>query len=256
MKQQLKPNHATHLEYVNQKNIDRLFDTNFMYLQPKFDGERMLLHFDNDKTYCTSRRISKKTNEFRELQDSLPTFQFSVPNYGYTVLDGEIYSKDWSTIAGITKSLPERAIELQKENEAKFAVFDCLFYDGEDIRNQPYHNRLHYAEKFVEKINKSFIDVVETIHVQSLENSNYATDRFNTKENGRKTSDTIVYYNGIDRIDNLKGYLKNNIVPCCKFCNTAKSSMSQTEFKEWINRVYENYFNIAKERIDNHKGRE
>lgn len=72
-------------------------------------------------------------------------------------------------------------------------------------------------------------------------NSNYATDRFNTKSNGKKTSDTIVFYNGIDRIDSEEGYLKTNIVTCCKYCNTAKNTMSQEEFKDWIKRVYEYY---------------
>lgn len=29
-------------------------------------------------------------------------------------------------------------------------------------------------------------------------------------------------YNGIDRVDNSKGYIKENCVPCCKPCNIAK----------------------------------
>ena len=45
-------------------------------------------------------------------------------------------------------------------------------------------------------------------------------------------------YNGIDRTDNSLGYITKNCVPCCKFCNTAKMSMSFIEFKEWIKRVH------------------
>ena len=41
-------------------------------------------------------------------------------------------------------------------------------------------------------------------------------------------------YNGLDRIDNNKGHIKNNIVPCCKLCNQAKSSYNQSEF---INKI-------------------
>lgn len=37
-------------------------------------------------------------------------------------------------------------------------------------------------------------------------------------------------YNGIDRVDNTKGYLIDNCVPCCKFCNTAKSTLTIDEF--------------------------
>lgn len=32
-------------------------------------------------------------------------------------------------------------------------------------------------------------------------------------------------YNGIDRVDNSKGYTIDNVVSCCKRCNTAKSNM-------------------------------
>ena len=45
-------------------------------------------------------------------------------------------------------------------------------------------------------------------------------------------------YNGIDRIDSSIGYIKENVVPCCKDCNTAKMQMSQQEFYDWIDRVY------------------
>lgn len=45
-------------------------------------------------------------------------------------------------------------------------------------------------------------------------------------------------YNGIDRVDNSKGYTLDNIVPCCGLCNRAKSSMKKEEFLSWIERVY------------------
>ena len=38
----------------------------------------------------------------------------------------------------------------------------------------------------------------------------------------------------IDRIDNDKGYVSNNVVPCCSICNRAKSNLSINEFLEWI----------------------
>jgi len=45
------------------------------------------------------------------------------------------------------------------------------------------------------------------------------------------------YYSGIDRVDNTLGYSPENCVPCCKICNTAKSTLSQEEFFVWIKRV-------------------
>ncbi len=44
-------------------------------------------------------------------------------------------------------------------------------------------------------------------------------------------------YNGIDRKDPTKGYIKDNCVPCCKHCNYAKRESTVEEFKEWIQRL-------------------
>jgi len=51
--------------------------------------------------------------------------------------------------------------------------------------------------------------------------------------------DLLNKYNGIDRMDNTKGYIYNNCVPCCKLCNFKKGAMKYKDFLEWIERVYE-----------------
>jgi len=45
-------------------------------------------------------------------------------------------------------------------------------------------------------------------------------------------------YNGIDRVDNTKGYIIGNAVPCCKRCNQAKKDYTLREFQDWIKKVY------------------
>lgn len=45
-------------------------------------------------------------------------------------------------------------------------------------------------------------------------------------------------YNGIDRIDPAVGYSIENVVPCCKKCNTAKLDMLLDEFVSWVERVH------------------
>ncbi len=47
-----------------------------------------------------------------------------------------------------------------------------------------------------------------------------------------------IRYNGIDRVDSSKGYLTNNVVTCCKWCNISKSSRMSTDFYEWVQRTY------------------
>jgi len=49
-------------------------------------------------------------------------------------------------------------------------------------------------------------------------------------------------YNGIDRVDNEKGYTFDNVVPCCSICNYAKKSMSKEQFLQWIKRIYINQY--------------
>ena len=35
---------------------------------------------------------------------------------------------------------------------------------------------------------------------------------------------------GLDRVENRKGYVRGNVVACCKFCNMAKSDLSVWEY--------------------------
>jgi hypothetical protein len=47
-------------------------------------------------------------------------------------------------------------------------------------------------------------------------------------------------YNGIDRVDDTKGYTKDNCVPCCATCNFMKKKMSQEEFLAHMIRILKN----------------
>ena len=55
------------------------------------------------------------------------------------------------------------------------------------------------------------------------------------KDRHREEGDVI--HNGVDRIDNTKGYTPENCVSCCKTCNQAKGTMSVDEFSSWLDRV-------------------
>lgn len=164
---QIQPNHADHISGYKDNFIDELLKTANVVAQPKYDGERMLIHIDGRKVYCTSRRHSKKTDRFMENQDKLPSLQEAVnrfgetfEDFGYTVLDCECYCKDWSTVVGILHSLPERAVELQKEDTPHFAVFDCLYIDGKDIRDEDYFTRLLYAATVVQALHYEPVHLV------------------------------------------------------------------------------------------------
>lgn len=44
--------------------------------------------------------------------------------------------------------------------------------------------------------------------------------------------------NGLDRVDNDKGYIAGNVVACCPTCNQLKSNMSVSEFYTMVNSIY------------------
>lgn len=54
-------------------------------------------------------------------------------------------------------------------------------------------------------------------------------------------------YNGIDRIDNNKGYIEDNMVTCCEYCNRMKLDLSLEDFKNHIYRICSNF--LLKENI-------
>lgn len=55
----------------------------------------------------------------------------------------------------------------------------------------------------------------------------------------KKYSKNSYRYNGVDRIDNNKGYTLENCVSCCNICNNAKSTLTIDDFKNWIKKTYE-----------------
>lgn len=53
----------------------------------------------------------------------------------------------------------------------------------------------------------------------------------------RKTRNGSFTYNGIDRVDNTRGYDRANVVPCCRICNRAKGNLTHAEFVAWLDRA-------------------
>jgi hypothetical protein len=45
-------------------------------------------------------------------------------------------------------------------------------------------------------------------------------------------------YNGIDRVDNDRGYVDGNVRPCCGQCNRSKRDLTEAAFLAWLARAY------------------
>lgn len=148
---QIWPAHADHISGYKQSFIDNLFKESIVVVQRKYDGERMLIHFNHDETYCTSRRTSKKTGRYMENQDKIANLPHL--DLDYTVIDCEFYGDTWADAVGVLHSLPERALQLQVNTSIHFAVFDCLFFNGTDLRDLPYSVRLDYVSHVLDLLN-------------------------------------------------------------------------------------------------------
>lgn len=52
-----------------------------------------------------------------------------------------------------------------------------------------------------------------------------------------KTHSSPIVYNGIDRLDNSKGYILGNVASCCGWCNKVKNNLPYDIFMSWIDRL-------------------
>lgn len=52
-------------------------------------------------------------------------------------------------------------------------------------------------------------------------------------------------YNGIDRVDNTRGYELSNVVPCCKKCNQAKMNLPLDDFKNLIKSIFAHWASLS-----------
>lgn len=189
--EQFKPAHADRIDGYDwttkrgYNSFDDMIAHEPTLVQRKHDGERIKMHILGNETVMDSRRISKKTGMYAQCQQNFPEFQNLGLNLGYTVLDGELKAtrngKDsWSDIVGVIHSLPERAASLKAsgEFEISYMAFDCCFYDGVDLRDRPYNERLHYLEKAIELIGRKDIQLVESYVCTSKEQIYRIRDEF------------------------------------------------------------------------------
>jgi len=45
------------------------------------------------------------------------------------------------------------------------------------------------------------------------------------------------HFNGIDRVDSEIGYVPENVVTACKYCNIAKRDMTKDQFLDLVARI-------------------
>lgn len=116
----------------------------------------------------------------------------------------------------------------------------CGCYNRELLSREPTgvpaFNKIFYAYKKNANRKGLTFDLTED-YFKKLINKNcyYCGNEPNNISRSRKN---IYIYNGIDRIDNNKGYTIENSIPCCLWCNYAKRERSVEDFEKWIEKLY------------------
>jgi len=117
-------------------------------------------------------------------------------------------------------------------------------------------NNLYYRYKKSAKIRGLSFEITrdkfrEMTHRECF----YCGEYPSTLHMGTKTVNGGYLYNGIDRVDNSKGYTNDNVVSCCVICNRAKLDHSMETFFDWLNRIYTNYPKIKNKLEDFYESR-
>lgn len=102
-------------------------------------------------------------------------------------------------------------------------------------------NRLfYYYKKGAKRKNLEFELTIEQFERLTKSNCFYcgvkpSNSMLNEVIKKRMNGDYI--YNGIDRVDNTRGYVIDNVIPCCSKCNYMKNSSEVSEFLEHILKI-------------------
>jgi hypothetical protein len=113
-----------------------------------------------------------------------------------------------------------------------------LFESNSLEKSESAFNDLIYTYKYCAK-NRGYEFLLTKDEFKYLTSQNcfYCGKPPSTIRKGRPQNGDYLY-NGIDRIDNFKGYTMDNVVPCCYECNWGKRNKTINEFLEWVKDIY------------------
>lgn len=139
-----------------QEHVKKFNDRNFLYAQPKLDGNRALVNVQTGKIYSRSRKeIISVPHISKEICDRFI-------DSGVEWLDGELYSHDltFNEMQSIIRKT--KNIDFEKSKSISFNIFDF-------ISNLPFEARLEKLEdrfqQIIENGEPEFFNLVETIEI-------------------------------------------------------------------------------------------
>lgn len=113
------------------------FDKPGWVYEEKYDGDRLLAYKEDARVRLLSRNGKDNTGRFPEIAAAIEKLRPST-----VLLDGEVVVFD-------RKRVSRFQLLQQGKGEPVYAVFDCLFADGKDLRHEPLSTRREALEKVI-----------------------------------------------------------------------------------------------------------
>lgn len=104
----------------------------------------------------------------------------------------------------------------------------------EVVRN----NTIHHYKANAKRMGRTF-DLTEAQWFEMIASNCYYCGSPPNNVWKHRSSDEVFRYNGVDRVDNGRGYSPENTVSCCAACNMMKRSMSADTFIDHVRRIAE-----------------
>jgi bifunctional non-homologous end joining protein LigD len=108
--------------------------------EEKYDGYRILAYKEGDRVTLVSRNGNDRTATYAAVARAIQRLSMRT-----VLLDGEVVAFDSKRIS--------RFQLLQGGHAATYAVFDCLYIAGRDLRDEPLERRRAAAESAIENVN-------------------------------------------------------------------------------------------------------
>jgi bifunctional non-homologous end joining protein LigD len=119
--------------------VDQPFSKKGWVFEEKYDGVRMLAYKEASKVSLISRNGIERSGRYPTIAAEIATVAAKT-----LLLDGEIVVFDSHKVSRFQ-------LLQQGDGQAKYAVFDCLYHNGHDLRREP----LSVRRKVLEKVLKA-----------------------------------------------------------------------------------------------------
>jgi DNA ligase-1 len=153
------------------KKLDELKNIFPIYVQPKYDGLRIQIHFDcsKDKTFVFSRNLINMNGSFPEIENLISGI-CKKNNIENAIFDGEIlvYNSEKNIYAEFQETSERRRkhniVKYEKTRPTHYVIFDLIYLDNSSCADLKYSERLIKLNIILKNLNK------ETSTIYSTEN--------------------------------------------------------------------------------------